>query len=83
MDLAPLKAAISVAGNQQERLKYKTPKPDGKESIKRTQRKGKHRVRPTVKKRLQVCSGIHLCFWNLSGSVLGRNEGFHQLYHEV
>lgn len=42
-----------------------------------------HRRRPTVKKRLQVCRGIHLCVWYLSSSVLFWSDGFHKLYHEV
>lgn len=37
---------------------------------------------PTVKKRLQVCRGIHLCVWYLSSSVPLWIEGFHKL-HQV
>lgn len=42
-----------------------------------------HRRRPTVKKRLQVCRGIHLCVWYLSSSVPFWSDGFHKLHHEV
>ena len=41
-----------------------------------------HQSGPTVKKRLQVCRGIHRCVWYFISSVPLWIEGFHKL-HQV